>query len=150
MRAVKEAGDVVIIGELPAAGAAPGAAEDIVDESQVVAAGPRLPKGAVRNADGTVTLTLQFPVEQQSKRASDAAPTTTQYDTLTMRRLKGRDLTRIAEARNGTGGMVGVALSAGIPEILFARLWDKMDAVDITAAAEVLQYFLGNGAKAGG
>lgn len=134
--------DVVTIG---ADDAAP--KEDVVVVAE--AGSDPLPAGAVLNADGTITLTLAYPVELKWKKVGSEEVTTDLFETLTFRRLRGADIRKIAAAKGADAGMVGMACSCGMTEQKFAQVFDRMDAADISAAGAVVARFLESGTKTG-
>jgi len=135
--------DVVVIGEMPGADK-PSDAVTIEDD----AANP-LPKRAVLQDDGTVVLPLLYPVTLSWKLPGNAAPTLDSFNTFTMRRLNGRDMKALTGAPRGDSTMVSISLSSGIKQHIFKHVFDRMDAADIQAAAEVVNYFLTSGPTTG-
>jgi len=122
--------------------------DDIVDEAVVVDAeivdempGDKLPKGASRNDDGSVTLTLIKPVDVQIRDQSGKVRTDT-YDSLTFHHLTGADLRAIRAAKAGDENIVAFARATRISEAVMNRLFDKMHIADINAGGEVMASFL--------
>ncbi len=135
--------DVIVIGEMPGAEKA----SDAVTIED--AAASPLPKRAMLQDDGTVVLPLLYPVTLTWKPPGNAPAKEDRFDTLTMRRLTGRDMTLLGNASRGDSAMVSISLSSGIKQHIFRHVFDRMDAADITAAAEVVSYFLSSGPTTG-
>jgi hypothetical protein len=135
--------DVVVIGELPGEGAVDGAVTiEENDENP-------LPRRAARNDDGTVTLPLLYPVTLEWKKQGAATSTKDSYDSLTMRRLTGKDMMTMGAAARDKVASIGIALSAGIKPHIFQHVFERMDGADIKAASDVLNHFLGSGQPTG-
>jgi hypothetical protein len=129
------------------------AAADVVDLPDGDGAGRdggvgsgRLPARAKQLPDGRVLLPLLHPVTLRIRRGGEVHEES--YPALTFRRLNGADL-RAVDNAGKKGGEVALARSAGIPQLKFDALYDRMDAADILDAAEVLVFFSGAGPKTG-
>lgn len=119
---------------------------DVIDED----AGQldQLPDDAVKNADGSVTIALKFPVTLRTKKNGETRERV--YRELTFNRLTGADMRVIASAKSEDQNAVTFARSTKIYQVLMNALFDKMDLTDIERAGRVLVFFVSNGRKAGG
>lgn len=124
--------------------ALPGSDADVVEG---VDANIGLPENAVQNLDGSVTLTLLYP-QSLTIKGTDSTRTET-YATLTFHRLNGADQRAIASASDAMLNVVAFARSTRMREAIMNKLFDKLDAADINAAAQVLSSFLNSGRKTG-
>jgi hypothetical protein len=128
-------------------------AEDAPDEGVVdlaeADAGDALPAHARRNADGSVTLPLNFPVTLRFRKGSSGEVREEVFEELTMHRLTGADMRAIMAADRGHGVVVSIARSARMNEGKMSALFDKMDGVDANAAGQVVGFFLGSGRTTG-
>jgi len=122
----------------------PGSDADVVEG---VDANSGLPENAVQNLDGSVTLTLLYP-QSLTIKGTDSTRTET-YATLTFHRLNGADQRAIASASDAMLNVVAFARSTRMREAIMNKLFDKLDAADINAAAQVLSSFLNSGRKTG-
>lgn len=122
----------------------PGSDADVVEG---VDANIGLPENAVQNLDGSVTLTLLYP-QSLTIKGTDSTRTET-YATLTFHRLNGADQRAIASASDAMLNVVAFARSTRMREAIMNKLFDKLDAADINAAAQVLSSFLNSGRKTG-
>ncbi len=118
---------------------------DVVDED--INPLDKLPDIAVRNANGTVTLPLLYPVTIRSQK--DGKIREKEYAELTFHRLTGKDQRAIATASDETQGMVSFSQSTKINQAVMNALWDKMDLGDIANGGKVLNHFLNSGQKTG-
>lgn len=118
---------------------------DVVDED--INPLDKLPDTAVRNANGTITLPLRYPVTIRSKK--DEKIRETRYADLTFHRLTGKDQRAIAAASDETQALVSFSQSTKINQAVMNALWDKMDLSDITNGGKVLNHFLNSGQKTG-
>jgi hypothetical protein len=110
---------------------------------------PTLPRGAVENADRSVTVTLDTPITFQSKSQRSGELTTRHYDELKFHRLNGSHMTEIATASDGARFKVAFACSTRMSKGLMNGIYDRMDAADIERCGKVIEYFLGSGRKTG-
>lgn len=133
----------------------PVAAQPVIDETGAGApaiidedgeANP-LPKGAIRNENGSVTLTLRKPIPLQIRSAKGTR--TEEYKELTFHRLMGADIRAISAASKESQDVVALARSTRMREPIMNGLFNEMDAADISRAGDVLTYFLENGPKTG-
>jgi hypothetical protein len=102
-----------------------------------------LPEGATRNADGTVTLTLAYPVTLTFRLPGGPEVQQKSFAELVLRRLTGLDMRRVIGARGGRSAQVALARSADLSEARIALLYAKMDASDISAANAVVASLCG-------
>ena len=123
--------------------------DDAVVVLQDGAGAEELPKQAVRNPDGSVTLPLLFPVTLRFKKGSSGDVREEQFDELLMHRLTGADMRAITAGSAGTMIVIGIARAARINEGKMSALFDKMDGADANAAAQVVSFFLGSGRPTG-
>lgn len=124
--------------------ALPGAGADVVED---IDGGERLPDNAVANADGSVTLTLLYPQTLQIRKNDTVRET--KYDKLTFHRLNGADQRAIMAASNSMLNVVAFSRSTRISQAIMNALFDRMDAADIAAGAQVFNHFLDSGRKTG-
>lgn len=134
--------DIVVDENAPVA--LPSAGADVVDD---IDGGERLPDNAVANADGSVTLTLLYPQTLQIRKNDTVRET--KYDKLTFHRLNGADQRAIMAASNSMLNVVAFSRSTRISQTIMNALFDKMDAADIAAGAQVFNHFLDSGRKTG-
>lgn len=116
----------------------------VVDEDADL--GEALPKRAVANPDGTITLPLRHPVTLRV-RSSQGGERTEEYKALTFNRLVGADLRAITSAAPASQPVVLLARSARIREAVMNVLFDKMDGADIADATGVVTHFFDGGQK---
>lgn len=139
-----------------------GAQDDVVDLDEAAAAAvvddgvvtiadgdEALPKGAKLLADGSVELTLEYPVVLRTREAKSGQIAEQVYDKLVMHRLTGADMRAIGAASDDTRALVAVGKSARIRDSLVRHVFDRMDGADARAASEVVGYFLDSGRKTG-
>ncbi|GAN97137.1 hypothetical protein Geu3261_0144_009 [Komagataeibacter europaeus NBRC 3261] len=109
---------------------------------------PTLPAGAEYLADGSVKVTLQYPVEQKS--IVNGTPQTEQVGSIVLNRLKGRGITEMLNAQ-GEGNRIRAMLeaSAGMTGPKADALLGDMDGADFLLLSEVASTFLKRGAKTG-
>ena len=144
------AGDLV--GAKSVSGLASGLVSNLVDEAPEAfvdedgGLGPALPERARRNADGSVTLPLLYPVTLRI-RSSTGGERSETYRELTFHRLNGGAIRAIQSASPATAGVVLLAKSAGVRDAVMNVLYDRMDGADITDAVAVVEGFFGSGAK---
>lgn len=131
----------VIVDELAGVTAAAGVVDEDADLGD-------LPKRAVRNGDGSVTLTLRFPVTITIRSAQHGSRQET-YPALTFHRLTGADLRAIHAASEAAKEAVALARSTRIREQLMAGIYDLADAADLADASTVITSFLPSGRKTG-
>jgi hypothetical protein len=109
----------------------------------------KLPKGAVRQADGSIILTLQHPCAITYRRKSDGAQREEELKQLHLHRLTGADMRAVSAASTEKNLVVALARSTRIMEGKMALFFDRMDGEDAVAALECVSSFLGNGPKTG-
>lgn len=100
-----------------------------------------LPRNAVLNDDGSVTLTFEFPRDLQFKAVGGAVVKTEHHDHLVLRRLRGPDVVKILASKRSNE--TALALACGISAARVSLLLDAMDAADATAARNVVAELLG-------
>jgi hypothetical protein len=123
------------------------AGDDLVDETADPA--DVLPKRARRNVDGTVTLTLEYPQTLRVSQRGGEAIREERYTELVFHRMNGADLAAIAAASKESQLKVSVMRSLRLNQAVVAKLFDKLDAADASAACEVAGFFLGSGGRTG-
>lgn len=116
----------------------------VIDED---ANGGELPAHAVRQPDGSVLLPLRHPVTMRWR--SQAGTREEVFSELRMRRLTGADMRAIQSTSEDAAPIVAIGKSAGIELGRMAPLYDRMDGADVSAASQVVGYFLGSGRKTG-
>lgn len=105
-----------------------------------------LPANAVLQPDGSVILTLRFPVALKWKREGSDDVRIEERRTLHMRRLTGGDMRAVMAAGQGHAVPTGIAKSCRMQQGVFNKLFDMMDGADAGAAAQVFSFFLDAGA----
>lgn len=118
---------------------------DIVDEDLDPA--DQLPKHAVLNGDGSVTLPLHYPKTIKSRKGGKIKER--DYTELRFHRMTGADQRAIAAASDESSAVVSFARSTRVNEAVMNALFDKMDSSDINAGGQVLNNFLTSGRKTG-
>lgn len=108
---------------------------------------PVLPRGAVEQPDGSVTITLDRPVTIAFQNSRGTRRET--VSTLQFYRLTGKDLTEITNAAERVRERVAFALALRKNKAATNGIFDRMDAADIARASRVLEYFLGSGPTTG-
>ena len=134
--------DIVVDENAPVA--LTGAAADVIED---IDPGDRLPDNAVQNADGSVTLKLQYPQKLRIRKGEKVREEN--YEQLTFHRLNGADQRAIAAASDSMLNVVAFSRSTRISQGIMNALFDLMDAADISAGAQVFSHFLGSGRKTG-
>ena len=129
----------VVVGADQVAAAAPDAVV-----SAEGGAGEKLPKRAVRNDDGTITLPLRMPVTLTVKRPSQGAQSET-FDHLTFHAMTGADLAQISVVSDENRGAALVARSAQEPLAVVVAMFRKMDARDARDAQVCAGFFISDG-----
>lgn len=121
---------------------------DVADEDAAARGDvDKLPKHAIPNANGSVTLPLLYPVTQKTKKNGQIRSET--FARLTFHRLNGEDQRAIAATREDLMSIVAFSRSTRISQAVMEKLFDKMDAADINAAGKVLNSFLSSGPPTG-
>jgi len=115
-------------------------ADPIIDVSAVDADAAEY---VTSNADGTVTLTLQFPVAATLRGPLGERAET--YDHLTFRRPNGADLRKIGSLDAISASALLVCRLAGVPD----KVFDVLDGADAMRASEVVADFLPSSRRAG-
>lgn len=100
-----------------------------------------LPRGAVKNADGSVTVTLDHPKAVTIRTAQGAVRAET-YRELTFHRLTGADLSAIRATAREHQDLVLFTRSSRIRTAVMSALYPKLDAADITRCGRVIDTFL--------
>jgi hypothetical protein len=108
-----------------------------------------LPRGAKQLADGGIELALRYPVTLKYQLGAGGPIHEETFERFTFHRLLGADMRAIAAAEGDSRAIVSIAKSARIGAGLMHRLYDRMDAADVVACADVVQHFLGAGRKTG-
>jgi hypothetical protein len=121
------------------------AGEDVVNEDVELA--DKLPKNARKNADGSVTVTLQFP--QVVKSQKDGRLKEYRFDQVVMHRLNGADQRAIGAVSEDLQPVIAFGRSTRTQQAVMNALYNKLDMADINAMGQVLNHFLGSGPKTG-
>lgn len=101
-----------------------------------------LPPGATQNADGSVTLTLDYPKPLKFRLVgSDTVTREEPVTELRLRRLTGADVRKMIAAKNSV--TAALAFSSGLGLGKLALLQEVMDAMDDAAANIVVSELLG-------
>ncbi|MDR6102797.1 hypothetical protein QE369_002994 [Agrobacterium larrymoorei] len=119
--------------------------ENIVDEDGDPL--DALPKSAKKNADGSITLPLQYPIGITTRK--DGKVRERWFEELTFHRLNGANQRAIAAASGEMMSVVAFSQSTRINQAVMNALFDKMDAADINNGGRVLNHFLSSGPKTG-
>ena len=148
MADIEPAGPSVVTIDLD--GAAPAPAEPVDPDVVVVAPAAEdeedaLPKTAALQPDGSVILTLAYPVVMRWKPSNSDQVREERRDTLRFYRLTGADMRVLMNAGKGNAVPTGLARSCRMAVGVFNALYDRMDGADSQAAAQVLNYFLSAG-----
>jgi hypothetical protein len=107
----------------------------------------KLPRHAIKNDDGSVTLPLYREVTLKSKK--DGKIRERVFKDLTFHRLLGADQRAIAAAEDKDMAVVSFARSTRINQAVMNALFDRLDASDINYAGRVLNHFLSSGPRTG-
>lgn len=107
----------------------------------------KLPRHAVKNDDGSVTLPLYEEVTLRTRK--DGKIRERVFADLTFHRLNGADQRAIAAAEDKDMAVVSFARSTRINQAVMNALFDKLDASDINYAGRVLNHFLSSGPRSG-
>ncbi|WP_417436597.1 hypothetical protein [Hoeflea sp.] len=107
----------------------------------------KLPKHAVKNDDGSVTLPLYEAVTLRTRK--DGKIRERVFEDLRFYRLNGADQRAIAAAEDKDMAVVSFARSTRINQAVMNALFDKLDASDINYAGRVLNHFLSSGPRTG-
>lgn len=139
-----------------------GTVEEVINEDEAVVAEPqldddiidedldpldRLPKEAVRNLDGSVTLPLSFPVTLKTRKNGNIKERT--FKELKFNRMNGAALRAVGAAPDQHQTTVALAQSTGINQAVMNALYDKMMDYDIGNSGRVINHFLASGPKGG-
>lgn len=107
-----------------------------------------LPRGAVRLANGSIKLTLRYPVVLRIKSGTTGEVREDRTETLVLHRLTGEHLLA-AQSSGGQFLRTLLAKSARMSDAKMAGLLRSMDAIDASAAADVVSVFTGSGPTTG-
>lgn len=120
--------------------AAPQAAAGAVDEDGDNIA--TLPRGAVEQADRSVIVTLETPVDITFVSQRRGTSRVERIAELRFHRLNGKHVTEVTSAPEHVRERVAMALSARMNKGRFNGIYDRMDAADIRRCSKVVEYFL--------
>lgn len=144
---------VVTLDDEAPKGAAPAAVVDedagpaaVVDEDADFEGG--LPARAVENGDGTVTLPLRTAVTL-TIRSKDRGERQQTFEELKFHRMAGSDMRAIMAASRDAQPVVMLARSTRLRQAVMNALFDRMDAADLSDAAQVCSHFFGSGRTTG-
>ena len=115
--------------------------DDVIDEDLDPL--DKLPKSAVVNDDGSVTITLQKPVTLKLKKSGKIREKA--YKHLTLHRMTGADIRAINAVTEEHRVVVSMARSTRIGQAIMNGLFDRMIDYDIMQAGQVLNHFLASG-----
>lgn len=107
----------------------------------------RMPKKAVQNDDGSVTLPLEFP--QTLKTKKNGVVRERVFNELTFHRLNGAGYNAIQAAAEEKQTVVALAQSTRMNQAVMSALFDKMIDIDIANAGKVLNNFFASGRRTG-
>ncbi len=116
-------------------------AADEVPVLNEAAAPMDLPERATLNADGSVTLILEFPCVIEFRALGGKTISTESFDHLVLKRLHGLDMRAVLIAKNATNA--ALARSTGLSAAKLDLLLKKMDSADVGAAQQVINELLG-------
>lgn len=119
--------------------------EAIVDEDADLDPADRLPRHAIRNRDGSVTLPLKYPRTLMTRKDGKVRERT--FTELVFHRLTGADQRAIGATSSENQGVTAFARSTRINQAVMSALFDKMDAADIQAGGQVLNNFFVSGPR---
>jgi hypothetical protein len=106
------------------------------------AASAALPKRAVLNGDGTVTLSLLKPVTLTIRTGGKEKQET--YKELVFRELTGADVRLVTQEQDEMRRTImALARSTGMTSIRMNVLFDRLSQRDVKGATEVIAYFQG-------
>ncbi len=109
---------------------------------------PDFPVNAVMETDGSVMLTLRYPVVLKFRDAAGAV-TSESYSALHMKRFTGKTLREVQSAPAAHYAAQMIASSTGLMLGKAEILHDQMDAADISAVLRVGLFFIMPGRKTG-
>ena len=107
--------------------------------------GLELPEGAALNPDGSVTLTFEDPATVVFRPMGGAEAERWTVESLTLQRIKGRELRKVLAAKAARQPNLLLSLSSGISEAKLALLYPAMAAPDLSAARMVLNALIDTG-----
>ncbi|RFC63603.1 hypothetical protein DYI37_11395 [Fulvimarina endophytica] len=119
--------------------------EDVIDEDADLDPSDRLPKRAVQNSDGSVTLPLRFPRTLKTKKGGRVRER--QFTDLVFHRLTGADQRAIAAASAESQDVTAFARSTRLNQAVMNALFDKMDIADVADGGRVLNNFFASGTR---
>lgn len=99
-----------------------------------------LPRGAVRNEDGSVTISLDYP-KSISIRASTGAVRQETFSELTFHRLTGADLNAFRSTAPEHQTVMLFTRATRTKHTVMSALFAKLDTADITRCSKVLDTF---------
>lgn len=102
---------------------------------------PKLPKGAAWNSDGTVVLSLRYPVTQIA--TGPGGDVGSVIGTLSFSPLTGADIMRAQAAKGGMAGSMNglIQASTGLVGFIGEDVLKRLDARDYLAAAAIVGVF---------
>ncbi|MEO0374256.1 MAG: hypothetical protein AAF329_06405 [Cyanobacteria bacterium P01_A01_bin.17] len=121
--------------------------DDEIDVDEDLDELDQLPKRAVRNMDGSVTLPLEFPVALKTRKGGKVRER--KFNELVMHRMNGSDFRTINAAAEEHQSIVALARSARLNQAVTNALYDRMVDVDIANAGRVMNHFLASGPRGG-
>jgi len=119
----------------------------VADVDEDIDPNDRLPDHAIQNDNGSVTLPLLYPRTLEIKKGGKVREE--RYSELTFHRLTGADQRAISATSEDSMNVVAFSRSTRISQAIMNVLYDRLDAADITASAQVLSSFLASGRKTG-
>jgi len=117
--------------------------DDVIDEDLDPL--DQLPKTAVRNQDGSVTLHLSFPVTLKTKKNGNIRERV--FKELTFNRLNGAAFRAVNAVAEEHQNVVALAKATGTNQAVMNALFDKMIDIDIANSGKVLNHFFATGPK---
>jgi hypothetical protein len=108
-----------------------------------------LPKRAVQNADGTVSLPLRFPRTLKVQRAGGETIREDRFEEIRLHRMTGADLAAIASVTGEAQMATAFTRATRLNPAIANRLFGKLDAADAADAGAVISFFMGAGGRTG-
>lgn len=145
-------GDVMVGGGVKSPSGQTGPADVVMEDKPKTTLPGDWPEGAILQPDGSVILTLEFPVRFKLRDADGHIRLGDCYETLHLRRLKGKHKQLLVTAAQK--GAVDfektlIAASTGLDAGKIDLLYNEMDQDDIAAAVFITNFFTGRGRKTG-
>lgn len=146
-------GDVLVDGEIKSTGPQDAPIADVVIEAKPRPDSPEgWPENAALQADGSVILTLDWPVRFKMRDADGNIRPGDSYESLRFYRLKGKHKQMLLAAAQKSGPELEKAFLGASTQLDVGKidlLYAEMDQADIAAAMFITNFFTGRGRKTG-